>query len=45
MIPVFWLEPAVSVFATFVVALVTGGSPGLAVSDDGLHYLVRYDRD
>ena len=45
MIPLFWLEPLVSVYATVAVAVMTGGNPGMAISEDGIRYLVGYDRD
>lgn len=43
MIPPFWLQTCVNVFATVVAAVITGGYPGMYVCDSGhLHYTINY---
>ena len=45
MIPNFWLETLVNVYATVVTAFITGGNPVLGICDDHLHYGIQYNRE
>ena len=45
MIPLFWLEPLVNMYGTVVMAVITGGTPVMVVTDDGTRYGVSYKRE
>ena len=45
MIPEFWALPAAGVFATVIMALVTGGNPGMIITDEGIEFAVEYPRE
>lgn len=38
MIPEFWLEPTAFIFTVVMIAAMTGGTPVMIITDDGVHY-------